>query len=176
MPGMHTVVTYFTDAPQFMYTPEHTHCAHTHTLHTLTRTLHAGSLDNKLLSFWKIQSKCQVVILTNFEHFFGILSPHKILCKSSLCLDLLLSVTPLSLVFCPIPLLWMAWQIEWGWWSGEWKCFLVLIGIIEYFCNTWSRNIRIWVIINFQSWVLWGPTGDRNNGKVVPNLASEPAA
>lgn len=36
---------------------------------------------------------------TNFDHFFGILSPHKILSKSSLCLDLLLSVTPLSLFF-----------------------------------------------------------------------------
>ena len=95
----------------------------THTLHTLTCTLHAVSLDNKLLSFWKIQSKCQAIIVTNFEHFFGILSPHKILSKSSLCLDLLFSVTPLSLFFCPTPLLWVPWQIEWGWWWGSRKVF-----------------------------------------------------
>ena len=60
---------------------------------------------------------------TNFEHFFGILSPHKILSKSSLCLDLLLSVTPLSLFFCPTPLLCVAWQIEWDDGGGVEKFF-----------------------------------------------------
>lgn len=60
---------------------------------------------------------------TNFEHFFGILSPHKILSKSALCLDLLLSVTPLSLFFCPTPLLWVAWQIEWDDGGGVEKFF-----------------------------------------------------
>ena len=139
---MYTVVTQLTDAPQFMHMHAHTHCVHTH-----YTPLHAHCMQSvqttSFSAFEKLSLSVRQLLSQNFEHFFGILSPYKILSKSSLCLDLLLSVTPLSLFFCLHSLVVGGMANRMGMMVGESKSFLILIGIIDYFCNILSRNIGI---------------------------------
>lgn len=82
---------------------------HIHTTHLYIHSVHSecGQLASQLLK--NLASVSDYYLLSHkVSTFLWPLSIHEMISKSLLSLHL--SVAPLSVFFCPIPLLWMAWQ------------------------------------------------------------------
>lgn len=72
------------------------------------------------------------LLLHKISTFLWPLSIHEMVPKSLLSLHF--SIAPLSISFCPISLLWIAWQVEGRWLlKGGWGEVLFAFSVIDYF-------------------------------------------